>query len=240
MISAKARIEKNLHRIRENVGIACKHAGRSPDGVTIVAVTKSAGMNEIKAVVDLGVTDLGESRPQQLFDRSVELGQFLARQGNKAPSVRWHMVGHLQRNKVKQVIEAAGIIHSVDSLRLAEEINLRAERAGKVADVLLQVNCSGEVQKHGVGVGAAVHMAELVSSLKNVKLVGLMTMAPLVQDPENARPAFIRLREVFEEIRFEKIGGAGFRHLSMGMSQDYMIAVEEGATLLRIGSALFE
>ena len=131
-------------------------------------------------------------------------------------------------------------IHSVDSLRLAEEINLRAEKLDRVVDIFLQVNCSEEPQKSGCAVGAAQHLAGLVCTLKNLRLVGLMTMGPLSENPEDARPAFVRLRELFEDIRHDGVGGEAFREVSMGMSQDYDIAVEEGATMLRIGSALFE
>jgi pyridoxal phosphate enzyme (YggS family) len=150
------------------------------------------------------------------------------------------MVGHLQRNKVRTALEFSDFIHSVDSLRLAEEINARAELAGRPVDVLMQVNCSGEPQKYGVAVGAARHLGELLSTMKHLRLVGLMTMAAVTSDPEKARPAFALLHEIFAEMRNDKIGGDAFRHLSMGMSQDYTVAVEEGATLLRIGSALFE
>jgi len=183
-----------------------------------------------------------EAEPRKdLVRRAREVDEWLSRRRKETPGpVRWHMVGHLQRNKVRQALDAASTIHSVDSLRLAEEIDSRAGRQDLVADVLLQVNCSMEPQKFGVAVGAASHLAEQVCTLRGVRLLGLMTMAPLVRDPEKARPSFVRLRELFEEMRGEKIGGKDFRHLSMGMTQDYEVAVEEGATILRIGTALFE
>ena len=235
------RIEKNLQEVRRNIAEACGRAGRNPRDVTILAVTKSADLDAVKTIVDLGLTDLGESQAQQLTDRAGQLAAYLERRRSElAGNVRWHMVGHLQRNKVKLVLEVSNIVHSVDSLRLAEALNDRAGLLGRKVDVLLEVNCSGEAQKHGVAVGAALHLAELVCTLKNLHLVGLMTMAALTRNPQTARPAFSRLREVFEEIRHEKIGGDSFRHLSMGMSQDYPVAVEEGATILRIGTALFK
>ncbi len=156
------------------------------------------------------------------------------------PTVRWHMVGSLQRNKVKACLAVAHIVHSVDSLRLAEEISLRAIREEIQVDCLLEVNCSEETQKSGVAVGAVFHLAEQIATLRNVNLIGLMTMAPLVSKADQARFAFTRLRELFEEIYNEKIGGRNFAHLSMGMSNDYEVAVEEGATMVRIGRALFE
>jgi len=237
----KATIGRNLRRIREDIALACGRVGRPPEDVRLVAVTKSVDLEAIKALLDSGLTDLGESRSQQFTQRVAEVDAYLRRRRNPLPSpVRWHMIGHLQRNKVKGVLGCAEMIHSVDSLRLAEAIDGRAERLGRVVDLLLQVNCSQEEQKFGVAVGAAVHLGELICTLGHVRLNGLMTMAPIAEDPEKARPSFVRLRELFEEMRGEKIGGENFRHLSMGMSQDYVPAVEEGATLLRIGTALFE
>jgi hypothetical protein len=235
------RIRKKLDRVREDIAAACAKAGRDEQEVTIVAVTKAVDFETIKNTLDAGVMELGESRPQQLARRVEELDAYLQRRRNELPApVRWHMVGHVQRNKVRHVLGAAELIHSVDSLRLGEEIDRRAERAETVADILLQVNCSQEQQKHGCAVGAATHLAEMLCSLKHLRLLGLMTMAPLTDDPEEARPAFVRLRELFAEMRHDGIGGDDFRHLSMGMTQDYRVAVEEGATIVRIGTALFE
>jgi len=237
----KARIERNLQRIREDIAGACRRSGRTPDEVSIVAVTKAVDMETVKSLLDAGLTDLGENRAQRLTQRAAETEAHVRRRRTPLPApVRWHMIGHLQRNKVKGVLNCAEVIHSVDSLRLAEEIHNRAERLGRVVDVFLQVNCSQEEQKFGVAVGAALHLAELICTLGSLRLNGLMTMAPLTQDPELARPSFVRLRELFEEMRAERIGGEHFRHLSMGMTQDYPVAVEEGATVLRIGTALFE
>jgi PLP dependent protein len=238
---SKNRIEKNLGRIRENIAAGCERSKRSADEVALVAVTKAVELESIKHLVELGVTDLGESRVQQLVTRAGEVAGWLQRRRNgSGVPVRWHMIGRLQRNKVKAALEVAEVLHSVDSLRLAEEIDSRAERAEMVAKVLLEVNCSEEPQKGGVAVGAAAYLGELVASMKHTRLVGLMTMAPLVEDPERARPTFVRLRELFEEMRHKRVGGENFRHLSMGMSQDYSVAVEEGATMVRIGTALFE
>ena len=236
----RSRIESNLGRIREDIASACRRAGRRPEDVSIVAVTKTVEMDTIRNLLDLGLTDLGESRVQQLATKAEQMAAYLRRRRSELPGeVRWHMVGHLQRNKVRAALEHARVIHSVDSLRLAEEINARAEGLGRRVDIFLQVNASEEPQKFGVAVGAAMHLAELVCTLKYLRLVGLMAMAPLVDDPEKARPSFVRTRELLEEMRHDKVGGPAFRHLSMGMSQDYPVAVEEGATVLRIGTALF-
>jgi pyridoxal phosphate enzyme (YggS family) len=241
MAGIKTRIEQNLQRVRQNIAAACIKANRSPGEITIIAVTKSADLDAIKAILELGLTNLGESRVKQMSERAAEIAAYLEHRGDQSqPRPRWHMIGHLQRNKVKQTLEAASVIHSVDSLRLAEEINDRSARQNTVTDVLLQVNCSQEPQKHGCAVGAATYLAELISTLSNVRLVGMMTMAEVVQHPNASRQAFSLLRELFDELKHNHIGGEGFRHLSMGMSQDFGVAIEEGATMVRIGTALFE
>jgi len=242
MAVTRNKIEKNLARICENIAAACAKARRSPSEVSIVAVTKAVDVDTIKNLVGAGATDIGESRVKPLIERAAAVAEYLKRRrsDSPAPEIRWHMIGHLQRNKVKVVLESADVIHSVDSLRLAEEINSRAERLDRRVDVMLEVNCSQESQKYGCAVGAALHLGELICTLKHVRLVGLMTMAPLAKNPEAARPTFIRLRELFVEMKKEKIGGDDFKHMSMGMSQDYSVAVEEGATILRIGTAIFE
>ena len=235
------RIEKNLQEIRRNISAACERTGRDGQDVRLVAVTKEADLETIKNLVDAGVTDLAENRVQQLVRRAEELDAWQQRRRAAEPvEIRWHMVGHVQRNKVKAVLPVVSSIHSVDSLRLAEEIHSRAAQAERTVEVLLQVNCSQEKQKFGCAVGAATHLAELICTLKSLRLVGLMTMAPFTSNPQKARPTFVRLRELFEEMRKLRIGGGGFRHLSMGMSQDYAVAVEEGATILRIGTAIFQ
>jgi len=241
MAVTKTRIESNLRRIREDVAAACTRAGRKPEAVSIVAVTKAVDFQTTKNLLDAGLVDIGENRSDQLAERAAQMTAHLQRRRTRpAGPVKWHMIGHLQRNKVRSLIDVVSVIHSLDSLRLAEEINVRAERAERVVDVFLQVNCSGERQKSGCAVGAATHLGDLICTLKNLRLLGLMTMAPLVAEPERARPTFVRLREIFEEMAHDKIGGPAGIHLSMGMSQDYVVAVEEGATVLRIGSALFQ
>ncbi len=241
MAVTTGKIKKNLQRIHDGITEACNRSGRNPDEVMIIAVTKSVDFATVKNALDAGLTNLGENRATQLVERMTQMRAYLQRRRNASPGdVTWHMVGHVQRNKVKAVLDGADVIHSVDSLRLAEEIGSRAERMETNPRVLLQVNCSQEAQKFGVAVGAAMHLAESICTMKNIRVIGLMTMAPLSSDPEVVRPTFTRLRELFEEMHKDEIGGDEFRHLSMGMSQDYTIAVEEGATLLRIGTALFE
>ena len=239
-MTRRENIAGNLSRVRGNIEAACARARRDPRDVTVVAVTKTASLDAIRTLVELGVDDLGESRVQQLQERAAALAPDLAALP-PGRAVRWHMIGHLQRNKIRAVLDAGvEVVHSVDSLRLAEDLNARAEKIGRRLSVMIQVNCSREEQKFGVAVGAAACLAEMLASLRHVRLIGLMTMGPLADNPEAARPAFARLRELLDDMRRDKIGGPDLRHLSMGMSHDYPVAVEEGATILRIGSALFE
>ncbi len=190
-------------------------------------------------IARLGVVQLGENRVQTLETHRREFAVQATAAGVEASAVRWHMIGHLQRNKVRHVMGIVRMIHSIDSLRLAEEIQDEAEKTAKPMEALLEVNVAGEGTKFGCAVGAALHLAEQIDTMDQVRLVGLMCMAPYSQNPENARPHFTRLREIFEEIRFRKIGGDRFKHLSMGMSGDYQVAIEEGATIVRLGTALF-
>jgi pyridoxal phosphate enzyme (YggS family) len=234
------KIEKNLRLIRRNIDDAARRVGRDPAEISIVAVTKSVDVDTIKNLLDAGLLDLGENRTAQLTQRVADIQAYIQRRRNPlAGPVKWHMIGHLQRNKVKPIITCGATIHSVDSLRLAEAISQRARKAKLTVEIMLQVNCSQEQQKQGIAVGAATHLAEMIASMPNIRLVGLMTMAPMVADPQDARNSFARLRFIFDEIKKAQIGGRDFRHLSMGMSNDYTVAVEEGATILRIGSALF-
>lgn len=235
-------IADKLKKVQDDVDNACVRAGRNKKNVKVIIVTKTATLPAIQEVLRQGFTDLGENRVQHLKQVADEVDAFLKEnQGNeKIPSkVHWHMIGHLQRNKVKQTLQICETVHSVDTLRLAEEINTQAHKMGIHANVLLQVNCSGEPQKYGAPVGAAIHLAEQFDTMPNIRLTGLMTMAPLTMDKDRVRASFVRARELFEEIHGERIAGSKFKHLSMGMSQDFEIAIEEGATLLRIGSAIF-
>jgi pyridoxal phosphate enzyme (YggS family) len=244
-VAKRTPLAEKLDEVRERIAAACAKAGRVPKDVTLIAVTKTAAPEQIREIVQLGVSDLGESRVQIITQRVPQLSEFLARQrthgeaGAVPAKVRWHMIGHLQRNKVKPLLPLVDVVHSIDSLRLAEEIEQHAGKLGKRIPVLLEVNASEESSKTGVAVGAAVHLAEQIDSMENVALVGLMTLAPLTDDLAKCRFVFARTREIFEEMKWHKIGGQNFRHLSMGMSNDYEVAIEEGATMIRIGTSLF-
>lgn len=237
-------IADRLEQIKQRIASACAQARREPSEVTLIAVTKTAAPERIREILQLGVGDLGESRVQVLTQRAAQVNEFFQRQkshGNEslAPKLRWHLIGHLQRNKVKSVLPLVQLIHSVDSLRLAEELDVQAGRMQRRMPVLMQINASEEKSKFGVAVGAAVHLAEQIDSMPNLQIMGLMTMAPLDSTQDQSRAVFARTREVFEEMKWHKIGGNALRHLSMGMSNDFESAILEGATMVRIGTALF-
>lgn len=232
------KLKDNLYKLLDRVGLAAARVGRRSDLITTVAVTKSAEVKTIRRLIDLGHLDIGENRVQQLAQRAEELG--IWREGEAENAPRWHMVGHLQRNKVQPLLPSVHWLHSLDSLRLAEELDGQAKRQGTVVRALLQINASGEKSKSGVAVGAATHLIEQIQTLPRLRIIGLMTMAPLVGDPEKVRPYYTRTRELFDEIDGENIAGDEFKHLSMGMSQDFEVAIEEGATVIRIGKALLD
>jgi pyridoxal phosphate enzyme (YggS family) len=244
VVVKRSSLADKLNEVRDRIAAACAKAGREIREVTLVAVTKTAAPEQIREILQLGVGDLGESRVQVLTQRVAQINEFYHRQKMRGDpllpaKLRWHMIGHLQRNKVKQVLPIVDLVHSVDSLRLAEELDLQAGKLGRKIPVLLQVNASEEPQKSGVAVGAAIHLAEQMDSMPGLQLIGLMTMAELTDNADVARRAFARTRELFEEMRWQKIGGGALRHLSMGMSNDFEQAIQEGATLVRIGSLLF-
>lgn len=228
--------------VRERIAAACQRAGRSPAEVKLVAVTKYVDADLIRLLLSLGCVDLGENRVQQLGDRASRVGgsPIGLDAAPQAGAPRWHMIGHLQRNKVKPLLRCCTIVHSLDSTRLAEELNARAAESGISVDVLIEVNVAGEAAKSGASVDDALSIARLASRLSALRVRGLMTMAPLDTDAETARPVFRGLRELREEWLARGDLPKDARHLSMGMSHDFESAIEEGATIVRVGSALFE
>ncbi len=241
----KRKLAENYKRIEHRVAAACERAGRDPAGVTIIAVTKSVSVDVIRALLEIGVTTLGESRVQELTRRAAMIDEWISRRGIDAAAPRvprpvWHMVGHLQRNKIKTLLPWVDVIHSLDSLRLAEAIDAHEAKRDCVTPMFLQVNAANEPQKYGVAVAAVTHLAEQITTLNHIELLGLMAVAPLDAPPDRIRYVFDRVRELFEEIVVERICGKQFRHLSLGMSQDFEYAIEAGATHIRVGTALFE
>lgn len=225
MSSVAKTLDQNLARVQQRIAGACLRSGRSPADVTLVAVTKYANPDWIPPLLALGVRDLGENRPQQLLERATKL-----------PDACWHLIGQLQRNKVRSVLAHAALIHSGDSLRLLQRISDIAGELGRTTRVLLQVNVSGEGSKQGFVPDDLRRDWLACRSLPHIQIDGLMTMAPLSDDPEAARPSFRGLRDLRSELSRD----APLSHLSMGMSHDMEVAIEEGATLVRVGSALFE
>jgi PLP dependent protein len=229
MHSVKSVIAANYARIRDEIEGAAQRAGRPPSEVSLVAVTKSAQIPWIEALLALGVRDLGESRPQQLVERAALFGE----------TVRWHLIGHLQRNKVRKVLPAVAWIHSVDTVDLLQQIGDVSQELGLRPRLLLEVNVSGEASKNGFRPEPLRAAWPSVVALSNVEVAGLMTMAPLAEEPEAARPVFAALREFRDELA-ARSSQLALPELSMGMSGDFQVAVEEGATTVRIGTSLFE
>jgi len=251
--------------VKQRIDDALARSGRRGERVLLVAVTKYAEPEQIRALVDLGHRDLGENRVQNLLQRVAMLDEHMARRrvlgrtlaartaddqldAHAAPSgdeaIRWHLIGHLQRNKAKKAVELCRLVHTVDSLRLAEELHTIAGhkipgKGDQPIDLLVQVNVAGESQKSGCLLPAARALCEQIDTMVGLRVRGLMTMAPYSDNPEDARPHFARLRELFEDIRKTGVGDGKFNLLSMGMSGDYEVAIEEGANIVRVGSALF-
>ncbi len=238
------RLRENLRQVRATIADACRRSGRDPADVRLVAVSKYADLDTVRALLAAGVRDLGENRVQQLIGRAAALGaaqaDLFAADSAAGTAPRWHMIGHLQRNKVKGLLHYSRILHSLDSVRLAKELEKQAEKSELIVDVFLELNVAGEQAKSGAPVAEAAPLAEAVSACPHLRLHGLMTMPPFDPDPEAARPHFARLRALLEQLQRRGAVGPSCVHLSMGMTIDYAVAVEEGATFVRIGSALFE
>jgi len=219
----------NLAHVRSRIAQAAQSAGRSPDEITLIAVSKTKPLELVKLAYTLGIKDFGENRVQ-------EAQQKIA--GFQAQGLHWHMVGHVQTNKASKVVSLFDCIQSVDSLRLAQELSLQATRQGKRRVILLEVNVAGEKSKAGVSLDNASELARQIVSLTGLEVQGLMTVAPLVANPEEVRPIFRALRTLRERLQ-EELPTSQWEHLSMGMTDDYTVAIEEGATIVRIGRAIF-
>lgn len=222
-------VRENLIEVERRVDEACKRAGRKRSEVTLIAVSKTKPVEMIREAIECGVVDFGENKVQELVDKYEELP------GN----LRWHMIGHLQRNKVKYIIDKACLIHSVDSLRLAGEISAQAVKKELVVPVLLEVNMAGEETKFGIRPEEACGFAKAVASLPGIKVEGLMTIAPFVENPEDNRIYFRNLNKLSVDIKEKNIDNVTMSALSMGMTGDYEVAIEEGATMVRVGTGIF-
>jgi pyridoxal phosphate enzyme (YggS family) len=219
-----------LAAVEERLQSACRRAGRQRGDVTLVAITKTISPDTAKLLPDLGVFDLGENRPQELWLKT----------GALPPTVRWHMVGHLQRNKVERTLPLVRMVHSVDSVRLLQALEEEAVKQARVLDVLLEVNASREASKHGFLPAEVPNLGPQIQAFQHVRVRGLMTMAAPEADPERCRPTFAELRQLRDQLRRQLGPPHELTQLSMGMSNDFEIAIEEGATLVRLGTVLFE
>lgn len=222
-------IKENLNRVQENIRNACARAGRKEDEVTLIAVSKTKPVSMLEEAYALGVRDFGENKVQELVDKAGQLPE----------DIRWHMIGHLQRNKVKYIIDKVYLIHSVDSLRLAEEISKEAVKHGVTANILIEVNVAGEESKFGVSPEDTPGLIEEISRLPAIQVRGLMTIAPFVEKAEDNRIIFNALLKLYVDISRKNIDNVHMDFLSMGMTGDYEVAVEEGATFVRVGTGIF-
>jgi pyridoxal phosphate enzyme (YggS family) len=227
--AVQARLRDRLARVEERIVAACARSGRLRADVTLVAVTKTVGTELVRGLTELGVLDLGENRPQELWRKAPAL----------PAAIRWHMIGHLQRNKIDKTLPLAHVIHAVDSLRLLEAVEAEAAKLGRSVSVLLEVNASGESSKHGFEPAEVTQVVSALTPLRHVEVQGLMTMAAL-QEPEACRPTFAVLRQMRDLMKAEVPAMHPMKHLSMGMSNDFEVAIEEGATFVRLGTVLFE
>lgn len=222
-------ITENLRRLEERIEKAAIRSGRKKEDITLVVVTKNVEPERMNSAIDAGIKIIGENRIQE----AVEKFKFIKKDVEK------HLVGHLQTNKVKKALELFDLIQSVDSLHLAQEISKRAKEKGKIAEVLIEVNTSDEPSKYGVRPDGVLDFVEKVSNLENIMIKGLMTVGLLTEDIEKARPCFVKLRNLFESLKSLEKDNVEMRYLSMGMSSDFEVAIEEGSNMIRIGTAIF-
>ena len=222
-------LTENVIEVETNIQDACDRAGRSREEVRLIAVSKTKPVSDIEEVLTTGILDYGENKVQELSDKYDVLPK----------NIRWHMIGHLQRNKVKYLIGKTVLIHSVDSLRLAEQIEHEAAKADTIMNVLIEVNVAGEESKFGTTCNEAIELVRAVAALKHVKIKGLMTIAPFTDNPEDNRIYFKKLKQLSVDIKSKNIDNVDMDELSMGMTGDYEVAIEEGATMVRVGTGIF-
>jgi len=222
-------ISDNLKKVRDRIASAARHAGRDPSSIKLIAVTKTVDIERIREAVAAGAGVLGENRVQEAKEKIEKLG----------PLASWHLIGHLQANKVKYAVKLFDLIHSIDSFQLAQEVDKQAAKIRKIQDVLVEVNISGESSKVGIAAVDAANLIGKAAVLKNISIKGLMTIPPFFDNAEKARPYFKKLSDLSTRIGSENIPGVSMGELSMGMSGDFEVAVEEGATMVRLGTVIF-
>ena len=222
-------IKENIEQVREKIAAACRRAGRDPKEVTLIAVSKTKPVSDIYEAMETGIVDFGENKVQELTEKYETIAQPL----------NWHMIGHLQRNKVKYIVDKVKLIHSVDSLRLAEQISIEAVKKNVEVDILIEVNVAEEESKFGMDTEETAQLIQDISTLPGIHIRGLMTVAPYTDDPEDNRVYFKNLKQLAVDIERKNIDNVTMSVLSMGMTGDYEVAIEEGATLVRVGTGIF-
>ncbi len=222
-------LKDNYEKVLSNIEAACKRVGRDPKEVTLIAVSKTKPIDDLNEVYDAGARDFGENKVQELCQKIDEM----------PTDIKWHMIGHLQRNKVKYIVDRVSLIHSVDSYRLAEEINIQAKKKGIVVPILVEVNIAEEESKFGVTKEDAMELVKQIASLDSIEIKGLMTIAPYVVDSEENRAYFRKIKDLSVDIAKENIDNVHMDIISMGMTGDYEVAIEEGATMVRVGAGIF-
>lgn len=222
-------IARNLEIVESKIRAACGKSGRCFADVKLVAVSKTQSVERISQLAELGVVDFGENRVQELLEKRPQISH----------DITWHMIGHLQTNKVKSIIDKVALIHSVDSLRLAKEIDKQAKIVEKTMEILIEINIAGEESKHGIEPGELSEFLTEVATYKNIVVKGLMCLAPYVENPEENRVYFRKMRQMFVDSKGLSANNISMEHLSMGMTNDYEVAIEEGATIVRVGTGIF-
>ncbi|MFA5145516.1 MAG: YggS family pyridoxal phosphate-dependent enzyme [Candidatus Omnitrophota bacterium] len=230
-------VKDSINKIKERISSVCSGLNQDPGRIVIVAVTKGRTPAEVKEAIEAGLTDIGENRVQEA---AVKYNAIQAKGTGNPPAINWHMVGHLQTNKVKEAVGIFGLIQSVDSLRLAREIDKEAAKINKVQDILIEIKTSPEATKSGINPDEALKAVEEIAGFKNIYIKGLMTIAPVTDDPAAARPYFKVLRELKDKINGSRIIDHELQVLSMGMTDDFEAAIEEGSNMVRLGRAIFE
>ena len=223
-------LKENLSKVEQNIQAACERAGRDRSEVTLIAVSKTKPIEMLTEVYEAGARHFGENKVQELCDKIEKLPQ----------DIQWHMIGHLQRNKVKYLVgNNIALIHSVDSYRLAEEIHIQAKKKNVIVPILVEINIAAEESKFGISAEDAIQLVEQIALLENIRIEGLMTIAPYVVDAEENRLYFRKIKQLSVDIRNKNIDNVSMKILSMGMTGDYEVAIEEGATMVRVGTGIF-
>ncbi|NYB74119.1 YggS family pyridoxal phosphate-dependent enzyme [Sedimentibacter hydroxybenzoicus DSM 7310] len=223
-------IKENIDGILERIADVCERSGRNPDDITLIAVSKTVNADRAREAVEAGIVNLGENRVQELTDKYEKLSD---------TEVKWHMIGHLQKNKVKYIIDKVELIHSVESIELANEINKRAEKNNLKVNILVELNIGEEESKFGISEESVYDFVKSLEQFENINVLGIMTVAPFAEDPEEIRWVLKKMKVIFDKLSSMNIKNSNMKFLSMGMTNDFEIAIEEGANIIRIGTAVF-